>query len=37
MLRQVLSDAMMTLQITGSVPTALIVAAVPFARRAFRR
>lgn len=37
MLRQMFTDALMTLQITGSVPTAIIVAATPLARRAFRR
>jgi len=37
MLRQMFTDALMTLEITGSVPTALIDAAAPLARRAFRR
>lgn len=37
MLRQVFHDALITLQVTGSVTTAIIIAASPLARRAFRR
>jgi hypothetical protein len=37
MLRQAFHDALMTLQVTGSFTTAIIVAASPIARRAFRR
>ncbi len=37
MLRQVFNDALMTLQITGSVSAAVFAAAAPIALRAFRR
>ena len=37
MLRQAFHDALITLQVTGSVATAIIVAASPLARRALRR
>jgi hypothetical protein len=37
MLRQAFHDALMTLQVTGSVTTAIIVAASPLALRALRR
>lgn len=37
MMRQALSDAAYTLQITGSVAAAILVAAAPFAHRIFRR
>ncbi len=37
MLRQMVRDAMFTLQVTGSLATAIMVAAAPLARHAFRR
>lgn len=37
MLRQAFQDALMTLQITGSVSAAIIVVAAPLALHAFRR
>lgn len=37
MARQIFQEALMTLQITGSVTAALIVAAAPLAVHAFRR
>lgn len=37
MLRQIIQDAAMTLQVTGSVTAAILVVAAPFAASAFRR
>jgi hypothetical protein len=37
MLRQILQDALMALQITGSVTVAIMAVAAPFALRAFHR
>ncbi|MGL4313304.1 MAG: hypothetical protein ACRCSO_04885 [Sphingomonas sp.] len=36
MLRQIFTDALITLQITGSIATAILVAAAPIARLAVR-
>jgi hypothetical protein len=37
MLRQALQDAVFTLQITGSVTAAIVIAAAPIAHRVLRR
>lgn len=37
MMRQIFQDALMTLQVTGSVTAALMVAAAPLAIHVFRR
>lgn len=37
MLRQILQDAMLTLQVTGSVTAAILVVAAPLAVHALRR
>lgn len=36
-MRQIFQDALMTLQVTGSVSAAIMVAAAPLALHAFRR
>lgn len=37
MVRQILQDALMTLQVTGSVAATIMVVAAPLALHAFRR
>ncbi len=37
MLRQIFQDALMTLQVTGSISAAILIAAAPLAIHVFRR